>query len=587
MQAQDKIVKKKKAWIIKAPPEGDCFFHVVAFFVGGGISDVKQAKQIRYGIAKYLAKHLFKPPYDDLKTLTDFVLGAKGKADLLVIKDNDTEEAATLRNLRPHDDMNVARNGGDCARDALPAWVVWFQFDYAKIKSKEVAEDVCQDLLALDFLKYTIWGDLGLAAHVVQMLTNRPVVAYFNENEQQGFEKPINIYSTANHFDAIVFYDDNEIDEWQKTVLAKSPGRFSKDSIVPIEKCAKTGEELSLISQVKVNSSRLKDFYSQERARNQKYASPGLLILQTPQVCYEFCEYTLLQRREIMRCKSKLVLSEEINFNKFPNPPIYVISSNRSIWLSKNFWQTFNGQVANKTGRAVIFAVGYDEYENYLKVLQATKMGANEGVYVLGCEGGFGIGWNRHCALKHARGLGLPRVWMLDDDIVEVRQNKHPAKNLDDSLMDTTWIVSLWPGGIMQRGLGFNLQKMSEDGAGDLNFCPFFAFSKEDLTLQLVKEQYYEHFCYIEPNCVVEKATAELDYPKGLETRMKPMSAVAELQMWVDAESKKPVNLLKENLNPYLIMRMQEQTMYDCIKGCPGVLKALVEEGWFSDKVSD
>jgi hypothetical protein len=52
----------KKARIIKAPGEGDCFFHVVAYFLGGSIFLIEHAKKVRVRIATYLAKKLFKPP---------------------------------------------------------------------------------------------------------------------------------------------------------------------------------------------------------------------------------------------------------------------------------------------------------------------------------------------------------------------------------------------------------------------------------------------------------------------------------------------------------------------------------------------
>lgn len=85
--------------IIKVPAEGDCYFHVVAYFRGAGPKDVGAALTVRRALAAAAAYLLFKPPYSDLATLTGLVRTSTQGSDLNVVQYNNTAAANSLQEL--------------------------------------------------------------------------------------------------------------------------------------------------------------------------------------------------------------------------------------------------------------------------------------------------------------------------------------------------------------------------------------------------------------------------------------------------------------------------------------------------------
>lgn len=198
--------------IFSAPPEGDCFFHVVVHFVGYDIRDVAAARGLRREVARRAAEILFQPPYDDLGTLTQLVADSTQASDLNVVQIQGTQRAQELRQAFLNGPNQDPGNGGGCP---LAAWVVWLQYGYREIQDLRKGEKASW-LRVGGFLSYTLWGDALFSTLLVQLITGKQARFYTPEtvdDVEEVEDGVINFYFADNHFDAVEFYEEDDEDE--------------------------------------------------------------------------------------------------------------------------------------------------------------------------------------------------------------------------------------------------------------------------------------------------------------------------------------------------------------------------------------
>ncbi len=317
----------------------------------------------------------------------------------------------------------------------------------------------------------------------------------------------------------------------------------------------------------------------ENKARNQAYSSPGMALPNHPEAAAHVVQLILEARQKLIGCDYSK--TKYIEGKLPPDPtraPIYIISGNRSRWLLENLkTRTFWGPL--RETREIILVCGAGEEKAYAEVQNVF------GVSLLLCSGGFGIGWNRHCAIRHARDRNTVKIWMLDDDVVRIKIGSEvKVEDLDDTLLKQPF-VSLYPG-IAQQALGFNLQLLHEAGLGNVNFCPVLAYSKEDLSLAAVLQQ-ADIWSFLDVEVNVEKTPKEkiqVDEQGTRKDRSQPMADIAALPVWCD-ENNKPYALDKE-LSSYEVMKLQEQAVYDFLSNpeTPEAFKLL--EPYFNDACS-
>ena len=196
--------------IIKVPAAGNCFFHVVAYFLGQGRQDVGAALKVRRALAAEAARRLFLPPHDDLATLTDLVFSSASLAGLNVVRNAATPQADSLRDLHQFGPGADHGNGGGCP---LAAFVVWMQFDVAEIETLG-KKSAPHWLRASGFLGYTIWGDAAFTASLVRRSFEMTVDFYTDVSLPQltgNAPDTVNVYlKGGNHFDAAIFEEDED-----------------------------------------------------------------------------------------------------------------------------------------------------------------------------------------------------------------------------------------------------------------------------------------------------------------------------------------------------------------------------------------
>jgi len=340
-------------------------------------------------------------------------------------------------------------------------------------------------------------------------------------------------------------------------------------------------------------------------ARNQQYTAAPKGISATPEGAVILCR-SILQARKQQFGALKLPPAEAIDVRG--KSPIYVISSNRGKWLYVNAKSTWYGRMieAKTNAQPIIFVIAEAERDIYQKMMAQNQYGQGEkrDVHLLCYGGGWGIGWNRHAALRHAKRGGARFAWMVDDDTLNIRDSgdeRAPSWVLDDAMMAGLPYVSLYPG-IMQQALGFNLELL-----GNLNFCPYFLFSKEDLCLEkaflLLWDIMPTNGCE-QASIVVkfDKSKIEVDVIGPIPSRKDAMRLIASHPIWRDDGTNKEVQLLGELESlakssdyrgkierlPYDLLKLQEQILFDCFADHPQeVIAALLGDGWFYDTISD
>ncbi|WP_296949540.1 ComEC/Rec2 family competence protein [uncultured Massilia sp.] len=198
--------------VVKVPGAGDCFFHVVACFLGHPPHSVVAARDVRRALAAEAARLLFKPPYNDLRTLTELVLSSSDVGALAVVQDATTPQATSLRDWHHAGPGADHGNGGGCP---LAAFVVWMQYSVADIEAMKM-ERLPDWLRHAGYFGYTIWGDAAFTASLVRRHYGMAVDFYTAANLHEltgNAPRTVNVYiNGGNHFDAAVFEPDQNVD---------------------------------------------------------------------------------------------------------------------------------------------------------------------------------------------------------------------------------------------------------------------------------------------------------------------------------------------------------------------------------------
>lgn len=570
---------------IKTPGEGDCFFAALSF---NFYYTFVQARKVRMLIAAWMAKAMYKAPYDDLAALTNYVLAATCDEDLYYYRLHMTETAACkeIQRLWGSSIPNAnPRNGNGCS---LAAWIVWLQYDAEQIEQLQKNPPGYAALRNARFLEYTLWGDTDLTGFAISALAGQPLVVYHDGDTKENLEaiKPLNIYYTndPHHFSAVRFVDPGEDEAWMEVAQVDT---YDEEDVLSTKPCVKKLLDRDL---VQIDPTALLEHVSRKKSVSTQYSTPPM-SLPVRKKAFELCLLILTATREAMGGKRKCTSIETIDFATFPRPPIYVISSNRSLWLGSVFWSDlFVGQlVVRGAGRAIIFVVDAAEADLYRKNLNIAEA-SKKGVYVLACSGGFGMSWSRHCALKHARENKLPYAWIFDDNVARIGTD---LDDVDDKILKQlpAYSYSSRTPLIMERAVGFNLEVLA---SLDVNFCPFFTYNKDDKSLEEVlraKGFDYDSVAsalgYSPGVKKIDKGTfksdsesgiKDLDYRKDIEAR------IAALDIWRDASTNKAVDILKHikgHAGPREVMKWHADIMWNILKKNTDIALALAP--WFSD----
>jgi hypothetical protein len=245
------------------------------------------------------------------------------------------------------------------------------------------------------------------------------------------------------------------------------------------------------------------------------------------------------------------------------NAPMVVVSSNRANWIKKILEhakahgkfkgytdkKTFNDDVVPwyapaRSGRLVYIVVHWSEYAYYENLVGKSQY---KGVTVVGYKFAappqaldlVGFGASRYAALQFLIGKGYHRAWAVDDNVVNV--NHFPitvdaveqcmtnnvdvwaigfgaaTKNInlmelyDERVVDFNAAADLKFNGakpvLLQQVVLWNLDKLA---GKNLNFCPLFVMSNEDVSISnyLQKEKYDER---IITACSIVKFEPESD----------------------------------------------------------------------------
>ena len=221
--------------IVKTPPRGswgDCFFHVLSHFLGGGIADPGNARTVRRALARAAAKMLFQAPYDDLGTLTTLVMSSASADDLGVVAL--TGGSGALQHAFTNGPFADAGNGGGCP---LPAWVVWLQFSYDEVQELRHGRVPGWLRVGHRFLDYTLWGESAFCGPLIPGTFGLEPRWYTEANVDDVDEVEdavANFYYTENHFDAVEFSEEDADDEEEPAVLPPGPMPNGKNLCVEI-----------------------------------------------------------------------------------------------------------------------------------------------------------------------------------------------------------------------------------------------------------------------------------------------------------------------------------------------------------------
>lgn len=223
--------------IVRTPPRGswgDCFFHVLSHFLGGGIDDPGNALEVRRALARAAAKALFQPPYDDLGTLTTLVMSSREEDDLAVVALKGG--TAALQAAFTDGPFADEGNGGGCP---LPAWVVWLQFSYDEVQELRHGKEAGWLRGGHRFLAYTLWGESIFCDALIPGVFGLQPRWYTEDTvgEVDEVEEGVaNFYHTQNHFDAVEFAEDDDEsgEEAPPAVLPPGPMPNGKNLCVEI-----------------------------------------------------------------------------------------------------------------------------------------------------------------------------------------------------------------------------------------------------------------------------------------------------------------------------------------------------------------
>jgi hypothetical protein len=579
----------RKAIPIETPGEGDCFFAAISYNYRYSFDG---ARRVRRSIAEAMASMMYKPPYGDLESLTEYVLKAASDEDLYYYRllMTGTNACNEIQRLWPAVAAGPnPRNGGGCP---LAAWIVWFQYDADEIAELRANPVGYASLRNAGFLQYTLWGDTDLAAYVIKEAFGRPVIVYRDNDRDENLdvENPLSIYYTAepHHFSAVRFVDPQEDESWLEWAVISS---YGEDDVFQ-HKCSK----LDSRDLVQIDPEEVLKHISAPKTVSTQYSPPPMSIPRHEKA-FELIEMILMATRDAMGGNRQCASVEGIDFGTFQRPPIYVVSSNRSAWLGKVFGELFIGKLVQRNaGRPIIFVVDAAEEKIYRKNLDIAEL-SKKGVYVLACSGGFGMSWSRHCALKHARANQRPVAWIFDDNVETVGGGE---VDVDDRLVKTipAFSYSRRAPLIMERAVGFNLGLLENLNA---NFCPYFAYNKDDKSLEEVMRakafDYETAVLQLLKNELppgvekVDKGSFKSDSafdPNILGYRQAIETQIASLDIWRDSRTNDPIDILKlvaKYASPRDVMKWQADIMFNILKQNPDV--ALAAAKWFSDAATN
>lgn len=549
---------------VRTEGAGDCFFMAVAYAFTKSFDD---ALKVRRNVARNLAQAFFGM---ELKALGDAVTNAKTLEEVqaLVPKNHPLVQTwqQTIPNAQPE-------NGNRCP---LAAWVVWLQHDVAEIAQLRKEPIGCEELRATGFLQYTLWGDTEMTGGVVERSTKRKLVVYRDNDalKNQELDNTIDIYHTTNphHFSAVRFVDLDEEQNWRELELLDS---YDEESLASETKCG--GSKKPMVELVLIDPDAVASHSSRKKSVSAQYSAAPMSVPRRENA-YKLCRIILEATRDAMGLAVAEPGFGAVDFNAHPDPPIFVISSNRAVWLGKYFDNLFIGKRDQTKKRAIVIVVDAAEEATYQKQL------AKRPVYVVGLSGGFGMSWNRHRALKFARASGFEKAWVLDDNVEEVGG----VTDVEDELLDEFPAFSYSLRGIMEQAVGFNLKKL-----GLINFCPFFPYNKDDLSLeQVLKVKGFNH--NLDTSAVprigirkTDKNTITPDteckivvnaYRAAIEVQL------AALDIWRD-ENNTPIPILQviqKPSTPRDVLKWHSDILYSIMASEQAIALKLADE-WFSD----
>ncbi|HSU13848.1 hypothetical protein [Longimicrobium sp.] len=582
---------------LRTPGGGDCFFHAVAASLGKLVNNETHARDVRRDVATYLASRLFAGPNDDLATLTTAVTTAPGLAGVGGIAPQAGGEADAIRKLWRSQMKNAVPANGNGV--PLAAWVVWLQYSASEIAAGRANRPGCAALLANRFLDYVLWGDTDVSGHAVQNHYGRPVVVYRDGDNRENVEHDpaVSIYHTPNpaHFSGVRFVDPAEDDVWDESLYPTLYGEDA-DPVARAKECPLQKGRKKTPTLIVVDPKAVLAHARAPKSISTQYSPPPMSIPRGT-LALRLLDYMLTETRRVMGASARCTAVVPIDFTKFKNPPVYVISSNRASWLAQVFWSGelfVGGLVKGGAGRAVIFVVDAGEALRYAKEL-SIKEAAKQGVYLLAVRGGFGMSMSRHCALRHAAANGFGKAWVFDDNVANL--GKGTIADVDDDLLEDVPAVSYSSRTplILERVVGFNLQWMRKL---DANFCPFFAYNKDDKSLEeVLKQKGFDYGITPHPTLGIERPgvvkvdkgtfQADSDIDKNaMKHRIAVEDEIALMPVWetAEAEQVEVMKLVNGHAGRRDLMKWQEHVMWAILRN-PVAAQAFAK--WFSDAALD
>jgi hypothetical protein len=345
---------------------------------------------------------------------------------------------------------------------------------------------------------------------------------------------------------------------------------------------------------VQIDPEEVQAFVQRKKAVFEQYSTPGMTVPADEASAAALCERILTHLQNVMGSRIYWKLNQQVAFSS-SEVPVYIISSNRSQWLMKNCVKhTFAGRLIGK--RPVIFVVSLQEFERYVEAMFMAGLHPGKGVYVMGCGDGFGMSWSRHTAIRHARELRREKLWILDENVHEVGE----LSDLEDEVLDGPCPFFTYSmRGFLEQVVGINLVTLRSKNLQRLNFCPYFAYNKDDASFQRVFEHVYgiditgevPKYGWERPGIfkipkdpdVARKYKLPVVTPDSTERpkdRVQIEREIAALDIWRTSKDKEEKLAIAEMVPAFDVMKWQSEVMYRCLES-PGVAKELSR--WFSD----
>ncbi|MGH1347923.1 MAG: hypothetical protein ACRBN8_40585 [Nannocystales bacterium] len=215
---------------IRVPKDNDCFYHVVAYFLGRHHQSMLETSAIRRRLAGRLATDVVHTPHDDLDHLS---------GTWLYEEEDIRANVALLETPESAKHQRVLREAAGAHRDVphnILDYVVWSQLTATEVEGFEHWYQKRRDMQCLGRMlrKYTIWGDDLMAAHCVREVYARELATYVTTEAVRDTLRDDELVQVRNevctgaafspgtavinllqvngepHFDAVLFYDIEE-----------------------------------------------------------------------------------------------------------------------------------------------------------------------------------------------------------------------------------------------------------------------------------------------------------------------------------------------------------------------------------------